>query len=228
MYKLFFDGACNPNPGPTGCGAVIFDSQNNVVAELSIFNGQGTNNQAEYNALIYALEKAHELGVTQVKVYGDSKLVINQLNGVWNCNDNALRLLQKRAMKWCYEFEVINLSWIKRADNSYADKLSQQALENKTVTSSNCKSEVAASLSESSSMDEDSYTADNVITIDKPTSLKIDLIKYFKGVGFAIIQDKRLYSINLSPLSCSCGKLKCEHIDAAIEYSKNSIVHQAG
>lgn len=39
MHKIFFDGACNPNPGPTGCGAVIFDGQNNVVAEVSIFNG---------------------------------------------------------------------------------------------------------------------------------------------------------------------------------------------
>ncbi|PLT26005.1 ribonuclease HI family protein [Pseudoalteromonas sp. MelDa3] len=226
MHKIFFDGACNPNPGPTGCGAVIFDGQNNVVAEVSIFNGHGTNNQAEYSALIYALEKAIELGIRKATVYGDSKLVINQLNGVWNCNDAALRILNKRAMKLCYELEFIELCWIKRINNSHADKLSQDALEGTSLADNqvNTKREQLDSVIDSN---KGNNNPSNVVDINEQRLNEITAVHYYKGVGFSVIQNSKLYAINLNPLSCSCANLKCEHINAAIAYSQTQQIHKS-
>ncbi len=212
MYKLYFDGACKLNPGPTGCGAVVFNEAGEVAAELSKANGHGTNNQAEYSALIFGLEKAKELGIQQVIVYGDSKLVINQLNGIWNCNDPALRLLNKRAMKLCYEFAFIELKWIKRAENSHADKLSQMALEDNThIDKRYVAYEPPTAVSSS-----------KVVNINKQSDNSVTAIHYYKKIGFSVIHAGKLFAINLNPLECSCGVKSCEHIRAAIEYSQQN------
>lgn len=226
MHKIFFDGACNRNPGPTGCGAVIFDEQNNVVAEVSIFNGHGTNNQAEYSALIYALEKATELGIRKATVYGDSQLVINQLNGVWNCNDTALRVLNKRAMKLCYELDFIELCWIKRIHNSHADKLSQDALDGTCLADNQIKTKKEP-LGDAIQSSKENNNQSNVVDINEQRLNEITTVNYYKGVGFSVIQNSKLYAINLNPLSCSCAKLKCEHINAAIAYSQTQQIHKS-
>lgn len=224
MHKIYFDGACNPNPGPTGCGAVIYDEQGNVVAEISVPNGQGTNNQAEYSSLIFALEKAIDLGIRKAKIYGDSKLVINQLNGVWNCNDTALRVLNKRAMKLCYELDFVELSWIKRINNVHADKLSQLALDGGSVLQGNsCESKL-----EQDDVHPPVIDSSNIVDINKQRSKDVSAVYYYKGVGFSVIQNSRLFAVNLTPLSCSCGNLKCEHVNAAIIYSQTSALHKNG
>ena len=226
MHKIFFDGACKRNPGPTGCGAVIFDGQNNVVAEVSIFNGHGTNNQAEYSALIYALEKATELGIRKATVYGDSQLVINQLNGVWNCNDTALRVLNKRAMKLCYELDFIELCWIKRIHNSHADKLSQDALDGTCLADNQIKTKKEP-LGDAIQGSKENNNQSNVVDINEQRLNEVTAVNYYKGVGFSVIQNSKLYAINLNPLSCSCANLKCEHINAAIAYSQTQQIHKS-
>ena len=77
MKLIQFDGAAIPNPGKRGIGAVLLDN-GQVLHEISeMLEGTGTNNEAEYNALIQGLKKAQALGWTDINVQGDSKLVVN-------------------------------------------------------------------------------------------------------------------------------------------------------
>ena len=83
MKKLiiYIDGAAELNPGPAAIGATIKDEQGKLLATISRRIGRATNNQAEYRAIIAALEKALSLGANQVDVRSDSELVVSQLNG---------------------------------------------------------------------------------------------------------------------------------------------------
>ena len=65
---IFTDGAAEPNPGPAAIGAVIKDERGRLVASISRRIGKATNNQAEYRAIIAALEKAIELGAQHVDI----------------------------------------------------------------------------------------------------------------------------------------------------------------
>ena len=84
-----FDGAAQPNPGPSGCGAAIFDAQgfgftdDDAIAKDSAFLGWSTNNQAEYEGLILGLQLALDNGAQQVSIRGDSELVVKQVLGEW-------------------------------------------------------------------------------------------------------------------------------------------------
>ena len=84
--RIYFDGACLPkNPGGIACfGVVAVDSNNIRVKEKwGIVSEHGTNNIAEWNGLIEALKLARKLGWKDVKILGDSQLVVNQFNGLW-------------------------------------------------------------------------------------------------------------------------------------------------
>jgi hypothetical protein len=96
---MFFDGASKRNPGDAGFGAVIFDRDSSdteqalrIVREVKGFMPEETNNVAEYSGLIAGLAACLEIGVKDVHVKGDSKLVINQVNGQWKVkNENLMR-----------------------------------------------------------------------------------------------------------------------------------------
>lgn len=84
--KIFFDGGCRPNPGRMET-AVVARGVTHYRGDL----GHGTNNDAEWLALIHALEVAIATGATAFELVGDAALVINQANGVWKCRSDALR-----------------------------------------------------------------------------------------------------------------------------------------
>src|SRR5258706_15206953 len=77
------DGGARGNPGPAGYGVAISDSRGNKVAGLSQYLGHQTNNFAEYQALIGALEYAIENGHKALKVISDSELMVRQMKGVY-------------------------------------------------------------------------------------------------------------------------------------------------
>ena len=82
MYKLYFDGGADPNPGKAGAGAVIYE-KNEEILSVSIYVGDHeTNNVAEYTGLIAGLELALENNICDITVKGDSQLVIKQMNEV--------------------------------------------------------------------------------------------------------------------------------------------------
>lgn len=124
---LHFDGACCPNPGEASCGYCIRFDDGRVV-ENSIALGYGTNNIAEYKALIYGMAEALRQGVDSLRVYGDSLIVINGLNKRRAGGKPHLQILKKEAIELADMFYEISFQWIPRERNSNADFLSTKTL----------------------------------------------------------------------------------------------------
>ena len=97
VFLMQFDGCCVPNPGEMGIGVVVKNEDNDIIIELSEPCGFGTNNQAEYNALIIGLEELLKIYNGRLVVQGDSELVINQMRGEWRTRNKNLVPLYNRA-----------------------------------------------------------------------------------------------------------------------------------
>ncbi len=124
MIVAYTDGACSGNPGPMGIGVVIF-KDGVMVEQLSEFVGVGTNNIAEYRAIIKALETAHSMGETVVHVKSDSELVVKQLNREYKVKDPELAPLKKEVDRLCSSMDV-TFEHIPREKNGKADGLSKE------------------------------------------------------------------------------------------------------
>lgn len=125
---LWFDGACMPNPGTMGIGAVL-EGPDGVLAEISErLPGVGTNNEAEYGAIIRGMEVAKELGVDEVIIRGDSNLVVQQLLGKFRVREPRLRPLHGRVVELSEDVKIEDIRWVPREQNKRADALSYQAL----------------------------------------------------------------------------------------------------
>jgi probable phosphoglycerate mutase len=124
------DGGSRGNPGPAGYGAVVFDADRvGVLAERREALGVTTNNVAEYRGLIAGLEAAAELGARVVTVRMDSKLVVEQMSGRWKVKHAALIPLADRARRLAADFDRVTYHWIPRAENSHADRLANEAMD---------------------------------------------------------------------------------------------------
>src|SRR3984893_1358179 len=93
----FIDGGARGNPGPAGYGVVVQDESGKKVAALSEYLGHQTNNFAEYQGLIAALEYAIANGHKALKVISDSELLVRQIKGIYKVNNLGLRDLHGRA-----------------------------------------------------------------------------------------------------------------------------------
>ena len=92
------DGGARGNPGPAGAGFVLQGRDGVVIAEGGRFLGECTNNVAEYEALIWGLETALELGVRDITVLSDSELVVRQISGLYKVKHANLRPRFLRAL----------------------------------------------------------------------------------------------------------------------------------
>ncbi|WP_280308323.1 bifunctional RNase H/acid phosphatase [Nocardia abscessus] len=127
------DGGSRGNPGPAGYGAVVYDGDHvRVLAERREFLGIATNNVAEYRGMIAGLEAAAELGAESVVVRMDSKLVVEQMSGRWKIKHAALIPLADRARRIAAGFARVTYTWIPRAENSAADRLANEAMDEGT------------------------------------------------------------------------------------------------
>jgi ribonuclease HI len=122
------DGASLGNPGPSAIGATIKDEQGRLIASISKPIGRATNNQAEYRAVIAALEEAIRLGVSQADIYLDSELIVRQLNGRYRVKNAALKPLYQRAKQMLGHLESFTINHIPRQQNMEADRLANNAL----------------------------------------------------------------------------------------------------
>jgi ribonuclease HI len=127
---IFTDGAARGNPGPAAIGVVLKDEKDNIVASISRNLGITTNNQAEYRAVIAALEKAVNLGARQVALYSDSELVVKQINGQYKVKHAALRPLYMEVVKFIGMLESFKILNVPRERNKEADALANMALDN--------------------------------------------------------------------------------------------------
>jgi ribonuclease HI len=123
------DGGARGNPGPAGYGVVIQDSQGNKVAGLSQYLGRQTNNFAEYQALIAALEYAVEHGPKALKVISDSELLVRQIKGIYKVKEPTLRDLHARASHLISQLDWFNIEHVLRGHNREADDLANQAMD---------------------------------------------------------------------------------------------------
>lgn len=126
---IFTDGASRGNPGPAAIGVVIQDEKGNVIGNISLCLGKATNNQAEYRAIIAGLEKAREMGATDVEVRSDSELVVRQLSGEYKVKNALLTPLYLKTQELSRGFSSFKVNYIPREKNSEADKLANQALD---------------------------------------------------------------------------------------------------
>ncbi len=123
------DGASRGNPGRAAIGATLKDEKGRLVASISRYIGRTTNNQAEYGALIAALERAVELGARTVDIRLDSELVVRQVKGQYRVKNAALRPLYLRVGELLGRFEGFTIRHVPREQNAQADRLADAALD---------------------------------------------------------------------------------------------------
>ncbi len=128
--KIYADGACSGNPGIMGIGIVII-SEGSVLKSVSEKKGFGTNNRAEYLAIIRALEEAHRLKADDTVIFSDSQLIVSQLNKKYNIKSSELRNLAEKVYALSKNFKSIKFEWTSRAKNSDADTLAKEATKKK-------------------------------------------------------------------------------------------------
>lgn len=130
---IYSDGAARGNPGPAGAGAVVSDPDGKVLAEVCKYLGETTNNQAEYEAMILAIEKARDLGATRITIYADSELVVKQLRGEYKVKNEGLKPLFQRAFGLLRHFGSFSVNYIPREKNRRADQLANLAIDGQVL-----------------------------------------------------------------------------------------------
>ena len=128
MYKLFTDGGSRGNPGPSAIGGVLYQ-KDEILDSFSQYIGHGTNNQAEYKAIIRGLELALEHNIKELDCFLDSELIVNQLNKKYKVKDTQLAKLFVKTWNLSLQFKKISFCHVRREKNKEADKLLNQALE---------------------------------------------------------------------------------------------------
>ena len=128
------DGASRGNPGPAGAGAQITGPDGSVLAEVAEGLGETTNNVAEYTAVIRGLERALELGATDVLLRSDSQLLINQLTGRYRVKTPHLQPLHRRVRELGARFEAIEYEHVRRERNTEADRLANLGVDDYLAT----------------------------------------------------------------------------------------------
>ncbi len=130
----FSDGGARGNPGPAGAGAVVYDSKDlsTPIATVSEYLGETTNNIAEYTGILRALEKAKELGATEVDARLDSELVVKQLRGEYKVKNAALGELFIKVYNVAKSLGTVTYTHVYRENNKVADALANQAMDRKS------------------------------------------------------------------------------------------------
>ncbi len=136
MMKLvvYTDGGARGNPGPAAIGVVI-QSQGQTIKKYAELIGQATNNQAEYQAVIFALKKVKLLfgkkkaKAMEIEICLDSELVTKQLNHQYKIKEKDLQPLFIKVWNLVLDFGQVSFKYISRQKNKEADGLVNQVLD---------------------------------------------------------------------------------------------------
>ncbi len=128
-FITYTDGGARGNPGPAAIGGVVIEKQTNIKTPFHKYIGKTTNNQAEYQALLHALELAQKKGATEVECFLDSELVVKQLRREYRVKDQELGKLFLNIVKLSVVFSKITFTHIRREKNKEADALVNKALD---------------------------------------------------------------------------------------------------
>lgn len=126
--KLFVYADASVYPHATGLGAVIKDERGTILAWRNDVRHAMSSNEAEYHALMFALEQVRIFSPREIEVFSDSKLVIEQLRGAYRVNHANLRELYARAKKMTRGFGKVTFTHISRERNQLADAIADDAV----------------------------------------------------------------------------------------------------
>jgi ribonuclease H / adenosylcobalamin/alpha-ribazole phosphatase len=127
--RLSTDGGSRGNPGRAAYAYVLEADDGTVLAAHGEAIGVATNNVAEYSALVAGLEKAVEVGVSELEVISDSELMVKQMRGEYRVKNEALRDLSLRATRLAREVGSVSYKAVRREQNKLADQLVNEALD---------------------------------------------------------------------------------------------------
>ena len=114
--KITTDGEAKPNPGRMRVGVLIEDVNDATLKAISQDAGIGSNNMAEYLAIIKGLEEAVNMGASSATIYTDSRLVDRQLRGVYSVKNAALKKLHGRAVSLSSKLSTVRYRWHSREE----------------------------------------------------------------------------------------------------------------
>jgi len=130
VWQLFFDGASRTGPEGhivAGVGVVLASPQNYVIPRAFSLTEPGSNNVAKYNALLIGIQIADENGVKNLKVYGDSKLIVNQVRGEYEVKHEDLVPYYNATIFMAERFGNFYINHMPRQQNAHADALASLA-----------------------------------------------------------------------------------------------------
>lgn len=125
-WRAWFDGSAHPNPGRCGIGGLL-RGPGGADIEISRAAGYGNSSEAEYQALIAVLAAAVDGGADDIVIYGDSRVVIDDMNGPALYAAPSLAEYRSAAHGLLAQLRGVTLRWIPRHKNAAADALSQRA-----------------------------------------------------------------------------------------------------
>ncbi len=125
---IYTDGGARNNPGPAGIGVVLYDENKKIIETYKEYIGEATNNQAEYRALVKALQLAERHSPEKIECFLDSELVVKQLNKEYKVKDPGLRDLCNQVLDLAM-FKNISFHHVRREQNKLADKLVNEAID---------------------------------------------------------------------------------------------------
>jgi ribonuclease HI len=128
IIYIHIDGAARGNPGESGIGVLIKD-ENGRTREIKKYLGTRTNNQAEYTALITALESIKDHKNQEIRIFTDSLLLANQMNGIWKVRHPEIKELHTKAKRLTEGFSRVLISHVPREENAEADRLANLAID---------------------------------------------------------------------------------------------------
>ncbi|MCP4482156.1 MAG: ribonuclease HI family protein [bacterium] len=136
QVKVYTDGASSGNPGPSGCGCVIYNEAGKELAAKNKYIGRATNNIAEYSALLLGLELALELNPQHIAFFADSELMVKQIKKEYKVKNPDLKLYFDQFYKNIAKIPF-TITHIKRELNKAADELAVLAKSNIKVDHKN-------------------------------------------------------------------------------------------
>ncbi len=132
--KLYADGGSRGNPGHSAGGFVVLDMEDNVLLENGKYLGIRTNNQAEYHSLKGGMEAAIQMGVSELDVFMDSLLVVNQMKGIYKIRNIDLAAIHEAIKLLIPEFKKVTFTHVPRALNKLADAQVNKVLDERMGT----------------------------------------------------------------------------------------------
>jgi ribonuclease HI len=128
---VHIDGGSRGNPGEAGVGVYFQDRSGAPLQRIARYIGRATNNTAEYQALLTALARARDAGVRHLRVFSDSELLVNQVNGRYRTTVPHLQQYLQEAIRLMREIGRVDVAHVRREMNTEADALANEAMDNR-------------------------------------------------------------------------------------------------